>query len=843
MEATNMQRWMFRFARRDTRGNRGRLALFVSSMVLGVAALVSINSFGDNLRTAIDAEAQTLLGADMSLESSKPFSDNVESIVDSLGGIQSRRTSFSSMAYFPRTASSRLVTVRGNEAGYPFYGAIETDPPEAAEQYLSGDGALVDGTLMQQYGVVVGDSVKIGRSMYRVEGRLLQTPRESAAIMLFSPRIYVPLARVDTTLLAMGSRADYEVYFRFEDERDVEATAEPLRESLQEERVGIDTVEEERENWDEALTNLYRFLGLVGFTALLLGSLGVASSISVYVRQRVQTIAVLRCYGASTWSTVGVYLMQALGMGLFGALAGSVVGVSIQTLIPIILGDFLPVDVSFNISWPAVFMGSGIGLGVTILFALLPLLSLRNVSPLAALRSGVDTTALEKGWMWWATAAVVGLGTTGFAMIQAPTPLMGLSYAGGILVVFLLLAATAKGVMWLLVRRPPIRTSYTIKQGIANLHRPNNQTLMMVLALGLGTFLVTTMLISEQTLLGQITVAGAEERPNLIFFDIQPDQVDELIATVEQTGLPVMEDVPIVTMRIQSVKGLSVDEMRADSTVRTSWAHRREYRSTYRDRLTDSETLLEGEFVGAHSGSGPIPVSVEVGVASELEVMIGDQIVFDIQGIPVETEVASLREVDWRRMQTNFFVVFPDGTLDNAPATHVVMTRADSEEASARVQGAVIRSQPNVSSIDISLVLSVFDAIFSRIGFVARFMALFSISTGLIVLAGAVLISRFQRIEESVLLKTLGASRKTVLRIMSVEYLVLGLVSSATGVLLSVIAGWCIARFVFATELILAPGAILTIMGVVIGLTLIIGHFNSRGVYDRSALEVLRSET
>lgn len=837
-----MKQWIWRFAARDTRGNRARLALFVASMVLGVAALVSINSFGDNLRAAIDEEAKTLLGADLSIESGNPFNERTEAVIDSLGGTQSRRTSFASMAYFPRTGDSRLVTVRGNEPGFPFYGAVETDPPEAAENYLRNGGALIDGTLMQQFGVAVGDSMRIGSVSYKVEGRLLQTPRESAAVMLFSPRVYVPLGRVDSALLAVGSRADYEVYFRFKDNRDADAAIDPLRAELREYRVGADTIEEERENWDEALTNLYRFLGLVGFTALLLGSLGVASSISVYVRQRVQTIAVLRVYGASIGSTVWVYVLQATAMGLFGAALGSGIGIGIQTIIPRILADFLPVDVAFSISWGAVLMGSGIGLGVTLLFALLPLLSLRNVSPLSALRSNVESGTRQRSVGWWLTVAVIGLGTTGFAVAQAPTIGMGVGYAGGIFVVFMALAATARLLMWALVRRPPKGVSYTVKQGIANLHRPNNQTLTMMLALGLGTFLVTTMLISEHTLVNQITFAGAGESPNLIFYDIQPDQVEPVKATIVQEGLPIMSEVPIVTMRIHAVKGRTVESLREDSTARATWAHRREYRSTFRDQLTDSETLVAGEFQGTFGGSGPVPISIEQDVATELEVVEGDEVIWDIQGIRLASVVTSIREVDWRRMQTNFFVVFPDGSLDRAPAQYVMMTRTDNEEASAAVQSAIVRSQPNVSSIDISLVLGVFDAIFSRIAFVARFMALFSILTGLIVLAGAVFISRFQRIEESVLLKTLGASRSTVLRIMSVEYLVLGVVASLTGIVLALAAGWSISIFVFDSTLSTPAMQILYIMATVVGLTVLIGHLNSRGVYDRSALEVLRSE-
>lgn len=821
----------------------GRMALFISSMVLGVAALVSINSFGDNLRQAIDAQARTLLGADLSFESSRPFSDSVEAVIDSLGGLQSRRTSFSSMAYFPRINRARLVTVRGHEDGYPYYGSIESDPPEATATYLQGHGALVDGTLMQQFDIRIGDSLRIGLNAYRIEGRLVQTPRESAAIMLFSPRIYIPLAHVDTTLLSQGSRATYEVYFRFEDGRDADAIVEDLGPSLREARVGTDTVAEVQGVWSRALTNLYRFLGLVGFTALLLGSLGVASSVNVYVRQRIQTVAVLRCFGASSWSTVGVYLIQAMGMGLLGAGLGSVIGVGIQSFIPVILADFLPVDVTFAISWRAVFLGSGVGLGVTLLFALLPLLSVRKISPLSALRSEYDTSGKSRrDPLWWLSVFVVIMGMSVFAIIQAPSIQFGIGYSVAILIVFLLLAGTAKLVMWLLLRRPPSSVSYVIRQGVANLYRPHNQTLMMVLALGFGTFLVTTMLLSEQTLLGQIDLATGGDRPNLVFYDVQPDQVEDVTSAISAASLPVLDNVAMISMRILSVKGTTVEEMRADSTLSLSWAHRREYRSTYRGELIDTEILVEGSFEGSYSGNGPIPVSIESDVASELRVEIGDELIFDVQGIPLTTEISSVREVDWQRMQTNFFFVFPRGSLESAPATHVVMTRTESEGESAGIQSTIVQSHPNISSLDISVVLGVFEAIFSRIAFVARFMGLFSVLTGLIVLSGAVLISRFQRIEESVLLKTLGASRKTVLRIMSVEYLVLGIVGSVTGTVLALGAGWSISRWVFEASLVIEPIPIALVAVSVVGLTILIGRLNSRGVYDKSALEVLRNE-
>ncbi|MFT4604936.1 MAG: putative ABC transport system permease protein [Rhodothermales bacterium] len=840
-----MIKWVLSMAWRDSRGSRKRMALFVGSMVLGVAALVAINSFGANLRQAIDEQAKTLLGADMSLESSAPFPDSVEVMIADIGGEQSRRTSFSSMARFPRVDGVRLSTIRAQDGVYPWYGEVETDPPAAADDWVARGRALVDQTLMRQFELTPGDSVYVGGRGYTIAGTLLQTPRESAASGLFSPRIYVPLAGLDSTLLSFGSMADYEVYFRFTDGRDFEAMADSLRPLLRPARIGVDTVIEERDNWDRNLTNLYRFLSLVGFVALLLGSLGVASAVHVYISQRIDTVATLRCFGATAGATLAVYAVQALGMGLVGAAGGALVGIGIQLAVPLVLADALPVDVSFSLSPGAILLGAGIGVGVTVLFALLPLLAVRRISPLRAIRSQVDQEEGEKAdWMTWGVRALVVLGVVVFSVIQAPSVQFGLAYAAAIAVVFGALALLARLLIWMVRRLRQQSLPYVVRQGLANLHRPNNQTLLLTLALGLGTFLIGTMMITERTLLDQVDLSGRAGSANLVFFDIQSDQVDGVRQALDEAQVPVVDQVPIVTMRMESVKGESVRSIRQDSTRQgPRWPFTREYRSSYRDYLSDSETLVEGEMTDSVALSdGAIPISVEQDLAADLDVAIGDTIVWNVQGLMMPTVIGSIREVDWRRVQTNFFFVFPKGVLESAPQFVVILARSPDDAAAGRAQSAVSRRYANVSAIDVSLVLTVFDAIFSRIAFVIRFMALFSVLTGFIVLFGAVVISRIQRIAETVLLKTLGASQAQVMRIMLVEYIALGVLASLTGLGLALASGWALARFVFQAPLSTGgPGLLLITVGVVF-LVVLIGLVSSRGVYRRSALEVLREE-
>ena len=827
---------------RDSRGSRRQLALFLSSMIVGVAALVAISSFGSNLRKVVDDESRTLLGADLVFESGRPFGGAVEAAIDSIGGAQSRLISFPSMAWFPVGKQSRLMTVRAVEGVFPFYGEIETTPAGAADTWLADGGALVDATVMRLFGVQPGDSVRIGRYFYPVAGRIDRMPSENQMMSFFSPRVYVPAARLDSTLLSRGSQADYELAFRFDDGRDVEALVENIALFLREEEVRYDTVAEIRESWDEGLTNLYRFLSVIAFAAVLLGGIGVAGAIHVYVRRRFATIAVLRCLGAGTLQTFSVYALQTITMGLASSVIGAALGIGVQMLVPVALSDFLPVDVPFMVSWGSIGAGMALGVGVTAAFALFPLVSIRRISPLLTLRSTVETReASLKDPLWWVVFGIVAAGITAFSIGNAPSPGIGLGYTAGLAAVLGSLLITAKGIIWATRRFFPSRWSYIWRQGLANLFRPNNQTNTLILSLGLGVFIIGTLFGIQRTLLAQLEVSEARQSPNIVLFNIQPDEIDPVTQIVRDKELPVPDSVPIVTMRLASVNGRTVDEMRADSTA--TWAHQREYRVTYRDYLTESEKVVEGAFIGKADPDDPVaPVSLDQDVARNLDVGIGDTLTFNVQGQLIPVRVASLREVEWRRMGANFFVVFPVGVLEDAPGFYVLLSRTETGEEASGLQRAVLGDYPSVSVIDLSLVLSTFDTIFSRISFVVRFMASFSILTGVIVLIGAVVVSRVQRRRESVLLKTLGASQSEVLQIMAVEYLFLGFFAALTGLALSFASVWAFSAFVFDTSFRPDIVATLVLLGAVPFLTVAIGLVNSRSVYRRSPLDVLRTD-
>ncbi len=839
--------WTWKMAWRDARSNKKRLFLYISAIIIGVAAQVAITSFRESLTTTIDNQSRELLGADLEIEAERPFTDEELVYFDSLGGEQSEMIEFNSMAYLPESGGTRLSQIRAVQGGFPFYGEIQTNPDSAVRTYRDNKTALVDNALLVQFGAEVGDSIRIGNTMLEISGGIEQIPGEAAAASMIGPRIFIPYSLVDSTgLVQRGSFVEYKMYFKFDDGRDMAQMREDTDPFMEEHDLRYDDVAERREEMGEAIGNLAKFLNLVGFVALLLGGIGVASAIHLYIKQKISTAAVLRCFGASSDQTMTIFLIQAVVLGLTGALAGTVLGIGIQFMLPELVSEFLPVNVDLTISWLAVGLGLLTGTGVALVFALMPLLSLRKASPLYTLRTLDESlTELLGTKTKWGIYAIIALTVAGYATLITESWIAGGIFTVGILVAFGLLLLVAKGLMWCVRRYFPTGFSYVWRQGLANLYRPNNQTATLLLSLGLGMLLISTLYFSQDMLMSELNFATRDDAPNLVFYDIQPDQSEGIQQIMEEEGAPVLQNHPIVTMRLSSINGRGVQEIDEDTTSNArGWALDREYRSTYRDSLLDSETLVEGEWIGSvDPDTGLVPVSAAQEIVEDLDAGVGDTLTFNVQGVPIKTYIASIREVDFRRVQPNFFMLFPSGVLEQAPQIRVIVTRTAGQTESARLQQQVVQEYPNISAIDVGLILQTLNEFIDKVSFAIQFMALFSILTGLIVLASSVAISRFQRIKESVLLRTLGASKRQIISILSIEYFFLGVLGAFTGLILSVLSTWLLGYFYF--ELTFVPNLWVIFLGTfaIAGLTILIGMLNSRSVYQKPPLEVLRMET
>jgi len=839
--------WILKMALRDSRKNKSRLLLFISSIVLGIASMVAISSFSDNLKKDIDQQAAALIGADLVVDSRKELSENGQHLIDSIKGVSSasaEEKSFASMALFEKSGGNRLVQIRALGGNFPFYGKLETVPESAESSFRTGKSALVDKTLMLQFNAEVGDQVVIGTEKFTIAGILTNAPGQSGISSAVAPAIFIPLEYLDSTgLLQKGSRVNYNFYYQFPKTTDVDNILEKLDAHFEEEGLDGETIQMRKESTGRSFDDLTGFLSLVGFVALLLGCIGVSSAIQIYIREKLNSIAILRCLGVSSRQAFLIFLIQVAGIGLIGSVLGAAFGVLIQQLLPIILQDLLPVAVSNDLSVIAIVKGIALGVFISILFALLPLIGIHTISPLNTLRLSYEENDGRKNKFRTLVYGLIVLFILVFARMQLENWFQTLAFTMGVLVGFLILYGVSILLVKLVKRYFPHSWSYLWRQGLSNLYRPNNQTVIMVMAIGLGTAFIATLFFVKALLISQLSFSAGSNQPNMVLFDIQSSQKQEVLNLVKKENLPIIQEVPIVTVQLETINGYNEAAVKKDSTLGLSnRSFGRELRVTYRDSIISSEKITDGVWIGERGDGDTARVSLEKDYAQRAGLKIGDRLVYNVQGLMVPAIVGSFREVDWNRVQTNFRVVFPKGVIDEAPQFHVIMTRTPDSEISAAFQLAVVQQFPTVSIIDLNLILSILDEILNKISFVIQFMAALSILTGIIVLVASIMISKYQRVRESVLLRTMGASRKQILTIAAMEYLFLGTLAASTGIIIALLSSWALAIFSF--ELPFVPD-ILLIIGLFIGvsaLTVVIGIFNSTALLNRTPLEVLRKE-
>ena len=834
--------WLFKMAWRDAKASRVRLLLFMAPIILGIAAVVSIQLFSINLKDNIQRQSKSLMGADYIIDSRQVPTERAQAIIDSLQPDASE-VNFVSMIAFPKNGGTKLVRVRGLDGAFPFYGTIDTEPALAATTYQELGGALVDATLLLQYNIKPGDSIKVGELTLPISGALKAIPGSTAISSSVAPPIVIPYRFInDTKLLQFGSRKEYQFFYKASDTLDLEKFEERIDPLLDNEKADLDTHTSTSKRLGRRYENVGEFLNLAAFIALLLGCIGIASSVHIYIKEKLKAIAVIKCMGASRLQSFLIFLIQISGIGIIGGLIGSLIGVGLQELFPYLLKDFLPFTVEIDITAQPIFMGVFLGLFMSILFALLPLLRTWYVSPLAVLR--VDEKASQepiKVRLAVFAAILVFLFLFSFWLLNNAKYAFGFVFAT--LITFSILAGVALLCIKGIRKYFPKKWGFTARQSLLNLFRPNNQTVVLVVAIGLGTFLISTLYFTKDILLSKTEVGQTAENANMIILDVQSEQLNAVKQSIEANNLPILDDIPLVTMRMHRIKNQLVSDMRQDTTRQVrGWILNHEFRTTYREELIASEEIIEGEWTPEVKSGELVMISISDNLASDAKLTLGDMVVFNVQGVLMETKVGSIRKVDWGQIQLNFLIVFPKGVLEGAPQFNVFTTNVVDEVSSANLQRTLVEKFPNLSIIDLRQVYTIVEDILDKVSWIINFMAFFSILTGIIVLIGSVRTSKHQRIKESVLLRTLGAKNKQILQISAFEYLFLGVLGSLVGILLALLSSQCLALFVFKEPflpslipfLVFLPGITLLVLG--------IGLSNIQTVLRSSPLEVLRRE-
>ena len=845
----------------------------MSSISLGVAALVAIDSFSDNVIRSVHEQSRALLGGDIAATRNAPNTKALDSVVDSLAkrGIPSvTATNFLSMALVARTGGTRLVQVHAIAAGYPFYGTIITDPAPAWSALQSGQNIVVDPSLIVSLDARIGDTLTLGVAKFVITGTLLKVPGDVGISAAIGPRVYIPERYVaETGLLVFGSRAEYERLFKLPPNVVANSFAAQFgRRFTQGVSGSFRSAGSNESRLANAIDQLHDYLAIVGLVALLLGGIGVASGVNAFAMGKIDAVAILRCVGATSGQVLVIYTTQAAVMGFLGAGAGVVLGVAIQFFMPLALKDFLPVDVEVHLAPKSLLLGLGIGVWVALLFSLRPLVALRRVSPLQALRRDPDTVAL--GRVRWdpvrlTVSLAIAASVLELGMARANTVGRGLGFTAAIAAAIGTLWVSAAFLSW--IARRVLRPSwpFPLRQGIASLYRPGNQTRAVVLALGFGVFLMGTLYQIQHNILRSLNFRLGQARANVVFFDVQENQRAGIDSIIRASRLELIDETPIVPMRVASINGRPVPDILADlerqrvaDSVRgrggrgaqraapksprraSPWALRREFRSTFRDTLTESERIVAGRWFAPSRSDNLGEVSLDTTVAGELGVRLNDTITWNVQGVLIPTLVTSYREVKWQSFSPNFFAVFNTASLDKAPKQYAILVRAPDASAIAHLQRDVVAGFPSVSSLDLTLVQQTVTSVLGKVTMAIRFLALISLALGVPVLFSAVAATRRERLREGVLLKTLGATRRQIGRIMLAEYMLLGTLGAMTGVVLSTLAGWALMHWVFRSPFVPALGAASLVALAMISLAVGIGVLTGRDVFAETPMAALR---
>jgi putative ABC transport system permease protein len=837
-------RFVLNMAWRETRASWRRLSFLVFSIAVGVAGVTAVRSFGDQLQAAINQEARSLSAADLSVESNRPFDAAARAAVDALaadGALVTPSLSFRAMASAAQGAV-RLVDVRGVGPAYPFYGKVETVSGAPFRALLRDDTALVHPSLLLYLNIEVGDTLRIGQARFTITGEILREPDATVALFQLGPRVLLTEAGARATGLVLPtSRVRYGELIKLGPTQRMETVLPALEARLADNLARVRTLDEAQPRVRRFMGQLEDYLSLLGLVALLLGGIGVAGAIRVFIHQKLDTLAILKCLGATSQRVLAIYGLQALLLGLVGSLLGLGLGALVQQMLRRLLADFLPVTVTGWASPAGLAEGLALGLLTTAWFALPPLWRARRTPPARVFRRQVEQ---PPPWRerWRGLALTTGLSAALLAALvlgQSHSWQMGwivLAVLGGTLTALVL---GALGLVALL-QALPRPASFILRQSLSGLYRPGNQTVAVVAALGLGVLLVLTVFLIRTDLLRQVAGMNQAQQPNLYLIDIQPGQQDavrEIAAEFDVTGL---KFVPLVRARIRAINGERLNlESIEDDHERRRLSY--EYALTYRGQLEPGETVLAGTFERDPAIAGA-QVSVAEWWHDAVGYGVGDRVTFEVQGVAIPATITSVRKVDWSGREANFSFVFLPGTLEGAPQIFVTALHIDDTAHRVRFQQLLVGRLPNVSVVDADQIIVLVQAIMNRIASVVQFMALLSVAAGLVILVSTISTTKYQRLRESVLLKTLGATRSMVGRMLTTEYAVLGVLAGAIGAVAAGVLSWGLVTLVFNGSWDLNLPAYLAGIGIAVALIATTGLVSSLDVLLRKPLQVLREE-
>jgi len=889
-----MTQFMLKMAWRETRAAWRHFLYFLVCIAIGVGALTGVSLFGTQVEQTVTKEARSLLGGDLEIRLSWQVSPAGQAILDSLQDRDVASTHISELVAMAAKAESsttgqptQIIELKAVEPQYPLYGSLRLEPDVGLAELLrrqTGNcpdrlcfGVVVQESLLIRMGLAVGDRLKIGQGQFVITGVVRTEPDRMANAFSLGPRVFMSQEGLRAAdLIKLGSRVRERYLLKIPSAMAPEPLLYELRGRLASDSARVSGYRDAQPQLKQSLEQLTRYLGLIGLTALFIGGLGVATSVHAFIREKLNTIAILKTVGADSPTIIWTYVLQAMILGLVGSLVGLIIGVLLHQGLPWMIAALMASDLldqlgfakaGMDVSFAPLAKGMALGLLSTLLFTLWPLLTIREVKPARIFRRDVapptssgDPERSRWGRFWQGmdrvralTSIGIGLGLTLLSMWQAGSWKVGALFILSFSVAVLLLGLSARLALAAL-KQWPRPEHLVLRQALGNIVRPGSQVVGITIAIGIGVMVVTTVSLVERSLLTQVGENRPTDAPTFFFIDIQPDQSEEFVALLRRRSSdPAPTLTPLIRSRLSALKGHAIkmepaseEEEQREKTAekeerRKKWYLTREYVLTFLQDLPKDNKVIQGAWwTPGQVFSRPL-ISIEEDAAKQLGLTIGDTVELDIQGAPVTGEISSIRQVEWGNFSTNFYMIFSPGALDGAPQTFVATVRIRPSEEVA-LQQAVVASFPNVTAINIGDVLDSFARVLDRLSLAIRAVALFCVLSGSLVMAAALAATRYRRLYESVIFKALGATRGVIAQTFAVEYALLGALGGLLGSVLASALSWGVLSTVFDLAWSLQPAVLATSFVATITITMLVGFLSTYRILGQPPLSVLRYE-
>ncbi len=858
-----------RIAVRELHSSRGKFAFVVLSVAIGVAALTGVRGFSSAFRRTLLLRARSIMAADVSARTNMPPTPEQEkgiAALEAAGNDESPVTELMSMASSARSMDPLLVSVKAvDPAKYPFYGTVVLEPKMPLDKALTDDSVAVGDDLLLRLHLHVGDAIKLGTEQFRIAAAVLDEPDRLSGSFAAGPRVLISQKALEGTgLVAPGSRVSRRYLFRLPRAKKGRALSDAAVAEL---KARLETLLPEAQVADyreanpaltKALDGATGLLSLMSLVALVLGAVGVAMAMRAHLQQRLDSIAIMKSLGAGSGQVMKIYLLQTLLLGLSGGLLGVVLGMGVQMAFPLFLAKLLHLTPRFALDAHAIGLGLTAGMLTTLLFTLPPLLDVRNVRPILILRRNVDAAddpfgarlmrKLKGSGAQIGASALIVVGLVALATRVSDSRRVGWTFAVGLVVVLLVLLAMAAVTLWGLrrfLKGTGLRLPSTLRHGLANLYRPGNPSAALLAALGLGVMQIAAVYMVQRSIVSEMRGATAENLPNIFLIDMSTDEVGgvrKLLAT-QPTVKGTPEILPVVSARLVAVNGVPFADLKLKHVGRFAQSLNLTW-PPVTDAPPPGDSVVEGRWWTAKEAAGAAQrplVAIERERAARLKVKPGDRITMSAQDEDFTATVAAVYEADSRHAFSRAEFILPQTVLAGMPVVWYGGVHCD-PAATAGLRRVLYEHFPTVTVIDVAATLEVIRQVLLQVTYVIQFLAAFSIFAGMVILASAIAGTRYRRIREVVVLKTLGATRARIAAIFSVEFAVLGLIAGAVGLVFANV----LARYLLVHVMHFAygfqAGANVAAWAAVAGLTVAAGWMASHRVLGQKPLEVLREE-